>query len=268
LRRVGVSAADASFVLSVQGIGSAAVLNVMLWSALIVSLPFRRANAAYLGVAFAGAIVIAGFALLVIGVSRGSTAADRFVGAIAKRFRFVDPKTVSAFLHGLVKRFSELATDRRLMARATAWAAAQWLTDAAALWIVLAAVGVTVQPDGLIIAFGLANVSAAIPLTPGGVGVYEAVLTSSLVGFGVPRAEAIVAVLAYRLFEFWIPIPLGAAAYLSIEAAEPSRPAKGEVLDAAYSSTRADAESAKAWANSRGLHRPRRRRGASGASCR
>ena len=56
-----------------------------------------------------------------------------------------------------------------------------------------------------------------IPLTPGGLGVIEGVLISTLSGFGVPNSQAILAVLAYRLVNFWLPIPLGGAAYASVQ---------------------------------------------------
>jgi len=192
----------------------------MLWVAIAVSVPLRGANDAYLGVALAGTFVMVCVVLLIVGVSRGTRAADWFVRSVGGRLHLWDPSTVALFVHDLVARFRVLATDRRLVVRAAGWAALQWLADATSLWVFLAAIGVRMDPDALLIAFGLANLSAAIPLTPGGLGVYEAVLTSSLVGFGVPRAEAIIGVLAYRLFEFWVPIPVGAITYLSIEVAE------------------------------------------------
>jgi hypothetical protein len=66
------------------------------------------------------------------------------------------------------------------------------------------------------VAYGLAYVLAAIPVTPGGLGVVEGVLVPSLVGFGATPGAAIVAVLGYRLVNFWLPIPVGAGAYLSL----------------------------------------------------
>ncbi len=108
-----------------------------------------------------------------------------------------------------------LGADRPLLARAGAWAAANWLLDAASLWVFVAAPGHRVAIDGLIVAFGLANVLAAIPITPGGLGVVEVVLTSTLVGFGTPRGIAVLGVITYRLVNFWIPIPVGALTYLS-----------------------------------------------------
>jgi hypothetical protein len=83
--------------------------------------------------------------------------------------------------------------------------------------VFVAAYGHAVSPVGLIVAFGLANVVAAIPITPGGLGVVEAVLTSTLVGFGTPRAAAVLGVLTYRLANFWLPIPLGGLAYVSLQ---------------------------------------------------
>ncbi len=56
----------------------------------------------------------------------------------------------------------------------------------------------------------------AVPVTPGGLGLVEGVLVPSLVGFGTTRAIAIVAVLGYRLVNFWLPIPAGAGSYLSL----------------------------------------------------
>ena len=73
------------------------------------------------------------------------------------------------------------------------------------------------NPIDLLVAFGLANVLAAIPITPGGLGVVEAVLTSTLVGFGLDRGTAAISVITYRLAAFWLPIPLGALAYGSLK---------------------------------------------------
>ena len=92
-----------------------------------------------------------------------------------------------------------------------------WVLDAASLWVFLRAFGGVVNPVDLLVAFGLANVLAAIPITPGGLGVVEAVLTSTLVGFGLDRGTAAIGVVTYRLAAFWLPIPLGALAYGSLK---------------------------------------------------
>ena len=103
------------------------------------------------------------------------------------------------------------------------FAAANWLLDAAALWVTLTAFGHRSGVVGLLVAYGLANVLAVIPVSPGGLGVIEAVLIPTLVVFGTPRAEASIGVVAYRLVNFWLPIPVGAVSYVAVERATAER---------------------------------------------
>jgi uncharacterized protein (TIRG00374 family) len=100
--------------------------------------------------------------------------------------------------------------------RSVAWAAAFWLLDAASLFVFIAALGTIVSPVDLLVAYGLAQVLAVIPITPSGLGVVEGVLIPTLTGFGVAQEAAILGVLGYRLVNFWLPIPIGGIAYLSL----------------------------------------------------
>jgi len=52
------------------------------------------------------------------------------------------------------------------------------------LFVFVGAFGRWVNPVALVIAYGVANIAAAIPLTPGGLGVVEATVSGILVGFG------------------------------------------------------------------------------------
>jgi len=73
----------------------------------------------------------------------------------------------------------------------------------------------------------------ALQAAAAGLGIVEGVLIPALVGFGVPHSQAILAVLAYRLVNFWIPIPIGGACYASLQWRRPSevRPAKATGID-------------------------------------
>ena len=68
----------------------------------------------------------------------------------------------------------------------------------------------------LAVAYGAANIASAIPLTPGGLGVVEVALVAITVGFGSPRATAVLAVLGYRVVSYWLPLIPGAIAYVRI----------------------------------------------------
>ncbi len=54
-------------------------------------------------------------------------------------------------------------------------------------------------------------IGSVVP-TPGGVGAVEAALSACLTAAGMPGAEAIGAVLLFRLATFWVPVPIGWAA--------------------------------------------------------
>jgi uncharacterized protein (TIRG00374 family) len=195
------------------------VLNCLLWVALVVSIPLNGFSTLYVTAALIGAVLIGGFSLLILMLTRGEERASRVLASVAARLPFVDEDTVGRLVHRLAARLRELESDRRLLGRAIFWATANWLLDAASLWVFVAAFGYRVRIDGLLVSFGLAFVLAAIPVTPGGLGVVETVLTSSLVGFGTPRGIAILGVLASRLVNFWMPIPLGGLAFLSLRVA-------------------------------------------------
>ena len=86
----------------------------------------------------------------------------------------------------------------------------------------VAAFGRWVNPVALVIAYGVANIAAAIPLTPGGLGVVEATVSGILVGFGTPRTIAIWGVIGWRLVNFWLADPRRGAAYLSLKVHPPA----------------------------------------------
>jgi putative heme transporter len=211
----GISGPDAGFALATAGVGSAVVLNIILWTALIVSIPFRGVNEFYSIAALAGILIIGFAAVLVIGVLDGSGRAERFVRWFARRVR-LDEDRFAVILRQLGLRLEELARDRPLLRRVVAWAMINWLLDAASLWVFMQAFGVTVPPDALLVAFGLANVLAAIPILPGGLGVMDGTYLTLLIGFGVPRRIVVPAIATYRSAQYLMPIALGGLAYASL----------------------------------------------------
>ena len=89
----------------------------------------------------------------------------------------------------------------------------RWAFDYASLLLALLAVGARPAPTAVLLAFCTAQALALVPLTPGGLGFVEAGLTGTLVLAGVDSSDAVVATLAYRLAAYWLPLPIGAAAY-------------------------------------------------------
>ena len=213
----GIPGRDAGFALATQGIGSAVVLNVILWVALIVSIPVWGVSAVYLLAAIVGVLLLIASAGLLFFFTRGGERAGAALERAGSRLPFVDGVALRRSFEDVAGQLHRLATDRAVLTRAIGWAAANWLFDAASLEVFVGAFGKWVNPDGLLVAYGLANVLAVIPITPGGLGVVEATLTSLLVGFGTARGVATLGVVAYRLINFWLPIPIGGVAYVSLQ---------------------------------------------------
>jgi uncharacterized protein (TIRG00374 family) len=256
LKDHGVRVADASFALGTQGIGSAAVLNLILWLALIASVPARGFSPAYATAALFGAFVLGAFAFLVLGLSRGGNWAANAVRRVAARLPYLDEEKAEKAVLRVAERLREVMRDRRLVAKAMGWAAANWLLDAASLWVALDAFGHRVDPLGLLVSYGVANVAASVPITPGGLGVLEAALAGSLVAFGTPRGIAVLGIAAWRLVNFWLPIPVGALAYLSLRVGGHRRRAVEELGTLAERAAE-EADDPTSWARRLGLRRAR-----------
>jgi hypothetical protein len=229
LTQSGVAGSDAGFALGTQGIGSAVVLNVMFWLSLVAFLiahgfhvPGGRpgeASASILVIVAAGVgvILLGAFGGLFYLLTRGQHRASAVIRRVAARIRFLDADRTTALVERLADRFAALMADRALTRKAVGWATANWLLDAASLWVFVAAFSHFISPVDLLMAYGLANILAAIPITPGGLGVVEFVLVTMITGFGPTAGEALSGVLAYRAVNFWLPIPFGGLAYASLE---------------------------------------------------
>jgi uncharacterized protein (TIRG00374 family) len=217
MTNAGVPGGDVGFALATQAIGSAVVLNVVLWLALVISIPVWGFNSLYVSAAIVGGILIIGLVMLVFLFTRGERWTRQQVQRWFSRVPFIDEHSLLRVISRFGARIRELGAHPRLLLTAMAWASLNWLLDAASLWVFVGAFGHWANPDGLLVAYGLANVLAAIPLTPGGLGVIEVTLTSTLVGFGTPRGIAVLGVVVYRLVNFWLPIPLGGLTYLTLQ---------------------------------------------------
>jgi uncharacterized protein (TIRG00374 family) len=213
----GISGNDATVMMAAKGIGSTVVLNVLLWLSLIISIPLAGFRPIYATVAIIGTIVLGGVAVLVFGIMRGAGFASRVLRVVGDKVPLLSGDKVEHAVLEAAHSFSLLAKDKRVMAWALVWASLNWLLDAASLWCFVAAFGHLTNPVELFAAYGIANVAGALPITPGGLGVVDSILPLLLVGFGVTRSVATLGVLGWRVVNFWLPIPTGALAFVSLK---------------------------------------------------
>jgi uncharacterized protein (TIRG00374 family) len=213
----GVSGTDVGVMMATKGMGSTVVLNVLLWIALVISIPLSGFHPVYASVAIVGAVVLAVVAALIYGITRGEKRAARILQAIGGRIPGLGGDRLERVVLEAAASIRALGTNRGVLIQSLSWASLNWLLDAASLWCFIAAFGGYPNPVGLFAAYGIANVLGAIPVTPGGLGIIDTVTPVLLVGFGLTRSVATLGVLGWRLVNFWLPIPTGALAYVSLK---------------------------------------------------
>ncbi len=211
----GANGRDAGFALATAGVGSAVVLNLVLWVALIVSIPGRGVNAFYGTAAIFGVIVMLLAGGVVLGLVDHEGRAERVTRWFARKMRFDQDKAGEVAVH-LGERLRGLANEPGLLRKVLSWSLLNWFLDIAALFVFIRAFGGSVDIVGLVVSFCLANIFASIPITPGGLGIVEGIYIPSLVGFGLTTTTATVSVLSYRLVQFWLPMLVGGVCYVSL----------------------------------------------------
>lgn len=110
-------------------------------------------------------------------------------------------------------RLAAISPSRHDWLIAGLMAAANWILDLLCLVTAFLAVNASVPWRGLLLAYTAAQLASNLPITPGGLGVVEGSLTIALVAFGGAEASTVAAVLVYRLFNFWMMLPVGWGAW-------------------------------------------------------
>ncbi|HET9719679.1 MAG TPA: lysylphosphatidylglycerol synthase transmembrane domain-containing protein [Solirubrobacteraceae bacterium] len=90
-----------------------------------------------------------------------------------------------------------------------------WGFDIATLWACFHAFGASPNKGVIVMAYFVGWLGNTLPL-PGGVGGVEGGLIGAFSAFGVNVETAVVAVLAYRAFSFWLPTLPGGVAYFQL----------------------------------------------------
>jgi uncharacterized protein (TIRG00374 family) len=81
----------------------------------------------------------------------------------------------------------------RAIGTAFLWAAPAWLMEAGILFVVARGIGMEISLAAIVAASCFAVLVAAVPLTPGSIGTYEAGMVFALASLGVPVDTALTA---------------------------------------------------------------------------
>jgi uncharacterized membrane protein YbhN (UPF0104 family) len=131
-----------------------------------------------------------------------------------------------------------------------------WGFDIAVLWACFEAFGNAPAFTVIVVAYFVGMLANTLPL-PGGVGGVDGGMVGALIAFGVEPELALISVLGYRGFAFWLPIVPGALAYLGLrrtiagwareDAGEPAVPSGAWKASVVSSTTRISRSAFRRW---------------------
>lgn len=129
------------------------------------------------------------------------------------------------------QRSWQQVTEREVSARQLApivgWSACKWGADITSLALVFVAFGQAPRLTALLIGFAVAQVGAAVPLTPGGVGFVEGGMVAAFAALGVDLPVATAVALSFRVLETWLPSLAGLPMLLRPPAPDAPAPPEG-----------------------------------------
>jgi uncharacterized membrane protein YbhN (UPF0104 family) len=116
---------------------------------------------------------------------------------------------VKTALQALTEATPATVHDVLLIIQCTALHLAIHALDAGTLWVMLRALGFEANPAPVFASFMLSTLAQTLGVSPGGLGVFEAVSVAMLRLIGVPVTAGLEATLLFRFFTFWLPMAPG-----------------------------------------------------------
>jgi len=160
----------------------------------------------------------AGFAYLVGSQSRINnffTALTKGLNRVIQLVRPHHPETINinrarGVFDDFHDNYREIKShSRELMKGPFWWALVANATEVAAVYIVYVAFGHLVNVGAVILAYAVANFAGLVSVLPGGVGIYEALMTAVLASAGVPAGVSLPVTVMYRVVNTLVQIPPG-----------------------------------------------------------
>ena len=199
-RRAGADPAVAALVLTLAGI-----FSTVAFAAVMVLAAVASGNPAAAGGSLAGAVVAAGavgFIVVALRSAQGRARLERAAVWLVRQVQRIvhrpraDPGVA---VRGAVGRVRGVHLGVAAAGSGLMWALLNWIADASCLVLAIKAVGAAVPWHGVLLVWTAGIGAGSFSPTPGGIGVVEATMIAALVAAGVRPAQAVAAVLIYRL---------------------------------------------------------------------
>jgi uncharacterized protein (TIRG00374 family) len=161
-------------------------------------------------------------AILIIGSERRIHATMAAITVGLNRFLHVfrpnTPETISmARIEGIAielhNNYKIIEANFRELKRPFFWSFVANITEVLSVYIVYIAFGTWVNLGAIILAYAVANFAGLVSVLPGGVGIYEALMTGVLAAAGIPPALSLPVTVMFRVLSTLIQLPPGYILY-------------------------------------------------------
>ncbi len=223
LRKLGISTAKSTLAQGVRYALTFVSFIVFLVFGMLSLAAFGRASGMAILISTTLACLIVFGAIIAIYIISNEQRIKSFLGFLPKVFNRVvrkvrrhkdraDTINMERLEHvfgELHKDYLLIASNWRSLMRPFFWSMALLFFEIATIYIVYVAFGELINPGALILAYAVANIAGLISIMPGGVGVYETLMTSVLASVGVDSGLAFSATLVYRIINMLLFLPPG-----------------------------------------------------------
>ncbi len=121
----------------------------------------------------------------------------------------INPVRARQIFEDLHDNYMLLRADWRALRRPFLWALLANVWEVAAVYVVYIAFGHFVNVGAVIIAYAVANFAGLVSVLPGGIGVYEGLMTLVLAATGVPSKLSLPVTVMYRVVNTLVQLPPG-----------------------------------------------------------
>ncbi len=221
MKRYGISTAKSTLVQTMRFILLFLSFQVLLALGLfLLALNGRVSNMIFLVAGSISTVLfIATFGIaFVIGsktrIDKFFTFITRVINRVIHILRPNRPETINverarAAFTELNENFQNLRSNPRLLKKPILFSLAATSAEILTIYTVYLAFGELVNPGAIILAYGIANFAGLVSVLPGGVGVYEALMTAVLAAAGVPAHIALPATITYRVISMMLQLTPG-----------------------------------------------------------
>ncbi len=221
MKQFGVSAGKSTLVQFLRFVLLFVSFQILLFGGLIILAIGGQANnfmilvagslATLLLVGTLGAMFIVGSKKRINGFF---TYITRAINRVIKVVRPSHPETINIakvenLFTELHENYIELKKNPKVLRKPLFEATMANIAEILTIYVVYIAFNQWVNPGAIVIAYAIANFAGLISVLPGGVGIYEALMTAVLASAGVPPGVSIPITITYRVLNMAVQLPPG-----------------------------------------------------------